>query len=159
MYITSDKKLYYIDANNGQKIKDYDISFKNINPILYMDGYIFMTDKYGKIYNIDEANGTIKWQYEGVGKNSTPPFMFNGILYYGTSEGVIYAVGRSEEIYTYSPLIQKTEDELRDKKGFKQFRNQYNVSSGIVPKGIMKRTYNLGQSVSSSLAFENDFYT
>ncbi|MFN8674164.1 MAG: PQQ-binding-like beta-propeller repeat protein [Candidatus Sericytochromatia bacterium] len=157
LYMTSGKKLLYIDTNTGKELKSYKLSFKNVNPILYMDGFFYMTDKNALLYNIDESNGTIKWQYDASGKKPTAPYMFNGILHFGTDLGVIYAVGRTEDTYTYAPLIQKTEDTIKNKKGVQQFRVSYNVSSGIEPKGIWKKTYDLGREITSSFAFYNDF--
>jgi outer membrane protein assembly factor BamB len=163
IYVVSDKKLLYIDLKTGERIKNGE-TFKETSlpadvetPIINIDGYIFITDTFGKVYDIDETNQQLKWQFEGVGHKTTAPFLFNGIVHYGTDEGVIYAVGRNEDVGIYAPIISRSEETLKNRTGSNQFRMLYNIASGTIPTGALRKIYTLADSVISSPAFENDF--
>ncbi|MBC7472991.1 MAG: PQQ-binding-like beta-propeller repeat protein, partial [Candidatus Sericytochromatia bacterium] len=170
IYVAVDKDLLYIDLNSGKNImngkdpksgkdiiKHTPLPTEVETPILNMDGFIFITDTMGKAYAIDETNQQIKWQYEGTGHKTTAPFLFNGIVHYGTDEGVVYAVGRNEDVNIYASLMTKTDEIIRNRTGFTQARMLYNVPSGIIPNGTLRRVYNLNDPVTSSPSFENDF--
>lgn len=165
IYVVSDKKLMYIDVKTGERIKNPSTnSYKETvlpaeveTPIINIDGYIFITDTFGKVNHIDETNQQLKWQFEGFGRKTTAPFLFNGIVHYGTDEGVIYAIGRNEDVGIYAPTISRSEDILKNRLGSNQFRMLYNVPSGTTPTGALRRIYTLTDDINSSPAFENDF--
>lgn len=157
LYLAVGKKLLYINLSTGNVFKETILDDEVEKPVINLDGYIYVTDKKGKVYHIDETNYTVKWRFKGEGSNSTAPYLFNGIIHYGTDEGVVYAVGRNEEVHVYTPLMDKTKEVLKNRKGSTQFRMNYNNSSGIIPGGFLKRYYELGQDVTTSPAFENEF--
>lgn len=165
IYVVSDKKLLYINLKTGERILNPSTnSYKETalpadveTPIVNIDGYIFITDTFGKVYNIDETNQQLKWQFEGVGRKTTAPFLFNGIVHYGTDEGAIYAIGRNEDVGIYAPAISRSEEILKNRIGSNQFRMLYNIASGTIPAGALRKIYTLNDEVISSPAYENDF--
>lgn len=157
IYVAVGKSLLYIDLKTGQIVKETILDEEIEKPVINLDGFIYVTDKKGRVYHIDETNQTVKWRFQGEGENSTAPYLFNGIVHYGTDEGVVYAVGRNEDVHVYTPLMDRTKEVLKNRKGSTQFRMSYNTTSGIIPSGYLKRYYELGQDVTTSPAFENEF--
>src|SRR5690606_24387278 len=94
VYITAGQKLYFISTKSGKKAYEIDLNSNSENPVINLNGYIYLTDTEGRLYMIDETNRQIKWKFEGFGNRTTAPYLFNGIVHYGTDQGIFYAVGR-----------------------------------------------------------------
>jgi len=156
IYVYSNKKILYIDTKSGIIVRETKIDSEIDNPIINLNGYIFVTDKNGRLYYIDETNQEIKWYFDGFGKNTTAPLIYNGIVHFGTDEGIIYAIGRNEDYHIYNPLIKKVNDIIKNRKGINQHRAFYNYSFGKIPQGYLKYKIDLNEEITNSISLEND---